>query len=446
MERLNENAWIAGVRDAAALITFEDLNTQSDLSHESRWKDARYMTWGERNTLPDERELLIRNNNIVGQLLNKRISMTLGQGLQAYRPVYEQTKEGMRERKDFIRMPARQEDFFEKIEVNDLFQKNAKNFFVHGGLLNEFLMNKGAKLNRGEGRVNNIQAMESRHMRISLQDASGKSPNWYWSGYWSKLLRQRQGLRNYTVKRIPAWEKGKEKGKFIRYHGNPLTYDDYYYHPEWWGSKRWISLANSIPEFHINNLENGYNIRWHIEVPEDYFDGDTTEGMTEQQKKDAETARQSVKQDFTDSINNFLAGLKNAGRTIFTTYELQRETGKDMTGVKITPLNYDMKDDALLKLFEKSNQAVISAQGLHPTLASIETAGKLASGSEIRNAFLMFLAIDTPLPRRLLLKDIYLASRLNGWDKSIKFCFKDIELTTLSEDKSGKKESTANNE
>jgi hypothetical protein len=142
-----------------------------------------------------------------------------------------------------------------------------------------------------------------------------------------------------------------------------------------------------------------------------------------------------------DDVNTFLAGIANAGRTLFTKYELDKSLGKEYPGIKIMPLSYDMKDEALLKLFERSNTANTSAQGLHPSLAGIETAGKLSSGTEIRNAFLIWLIINAPLPRRNILSPLELVKRENNWPRDIYFGIRDYEMTTLSNDASGMQES-----
>lgn len=140
-----------------------------------------------------------------------------------------------------------------------------------------------------------------------------------------------------------------------------------------------------------------------------------------------------------DDINAFLAGENNAGRTIFTKKELD-ELSKTWKGIEILPLNFDLKDSALLELFDKSNTANFSAQGFHPTLANVETQGRLSSGTEMRNAFLMYVLTSTPQPRKLIFKNIELVKRVNGWQEDVFYGIRDFELAPLSESKSGVQE------
>ncbi len=165
---------------------------------------------------------------------------------------------------------------------------------------------------------------------------------------------------------------------------------------------------------------------------------------TQEGQKAQKAATNKAKQELLDTINTWLAGNKNAGRSFHSSYRVHGPSGKEFGGIKITPIKYDMKDEALIRLFDKSNEANMSSQGVHPTLANIQTQGKLSSGSEIRNAFLMYVAIKTPVPRRILLKPLHQVRRMNGWNQkypNIKgFMFKDIEIQKLDVEKTGKSE------
>lgn len=52
----------------------------------------------------------------------------------------------------------------------------------------------------------------------------------------------------------------------------------------------------------------------------------------------------------------------------------------------------------------------------------------------------MYVAIKTPIFRQILMKYLNPVRIANNWDKTIKYTFKDIEITKLDEDKSGSKD------
>lgn len=392
---------------------------------------AEIMGWGPNNDLPNYRERLIAENNIAPALLAVRRDITIGQGIFAYRKRYENGERIIEE----VEMGKEQQVFFDQLEAQGYWEDLAGDFIHHGMVASEFVREKGM-----ENKIVTLEAKRMRHLRAEHQDDAGKINHWYFSGQWGH--REGEQSKKEAVKipvYDPSWTRPPANFIFVTGDGM-LCLDEYYYTPSWWGSEEWIRLANCIPEFHQSNLSNGYALRWHIEIPKGYFAGKAPKSGNEEDLKKAKSELEKAKKKFIDDMDKLLKGANKAGRSIFTTYEINKHAQKAYPGIKITPLSVDLKDEALLKLFEKSNQAVISAQGVHPTLANIETQGKLSSGTEIRNAYLMYLAIKTPLPRKILLRAINIVKQMNKWPAEIHYGFRDMVLAPLNDDKSGAKE------
>lgn len=394
------------------------------------------MSWGKNNDLPQVREGLASDNNIVPALIEKKRNIITGNGFYAYTKRREKQADGtMKTFQDEVDIPAEAQEFFDRVDIDAFMGAAGGELMKHSLYIPEFVRDKG-------GRIFNMSVQECKYMRAGRKDRLGNISRWYWSGFWGKTQTGNSLIRkeDRIVREMPiyAGEEAKQ-GRFIQPQGDYLFNDGYYPIPTWWGGWEWVELANCIPQFHKANLQNGYNIRWHIEMPADYFlDYEAYNACaTEEDKAKVLATAQEKEQAFMDDVNQFLAGLANAGRALFTKYELDKAIGKDYPGIKITALNYDMKDKALLDLFDKSNTAGISAQGLHPTLAGIETQGKLASGTEIRNAFLMWLIINSYQPRRKMYKPVELVKKVNGWPAEVFYAIRDFEMTALSEDKSG---------
>lgn len=414
----------------ADLVTFARTNS----SHRSKGGElgvttasgakAKIMSWGDNNALPYQREMLIADNNIIPQLINTRRSILIGSGPLAYQRRFENGKQ-IREQ---IEIPTQAEEFFAELEEDDYFGNASKNLIMHGGTFTEYVRKNG-------GGIKSAKSNESRKIRREIQDSKGFSHNFYKCGRWSK--KKSKSSDKFSIYKIPAYQKGKEQPKFMRYRGDDLIFDDYYFGPAWWGSRHWISIANCIPLFHQSNLDQGYNIRYHIEVPFDYFMDYSIQATTAEEIQNQLQKADAAKTDFLAQINNFLAGVENSGKAVFTFYEINKALGKAFPGVKITPLNVDLKDEALLKLYDKSNSAVLSAMGTPPTIAAIETAGKLSAGSEMRNAFLIYTAIHSPRARRILMDVAHFTKKENNWEKDIFYTFGDIEITKLDDNKNG---------
>lgn len=429
---------------SSALIKFSDRTSTPSVTGKSgnggkemkitygKDSQASIWTWGKNNLLPQEREALVLDNNIVPELMGTKRDITVGGGLMCYREVFEGGKRRIEE-EDF---PAAAKEWFDALpeknggqDIEAYFLKACRNLIFHSNTFTEAVRNLG-------GKIDSIEALECRHMRPEKMNNLGEILNWYWSGNWKDYRKP-----EFAPMKIPAYRREiMKQNRFIIHCMDDLLSDDYLGIPTWWGGRAWIECANAIPIFHINNLRNGYTIRWHIEIPKDYFWDYTSLQNTQVEKDNARQKETEARMAFLTRLNEFLAGYEQAGRAIITDYEINKVAGKEFPGIKITPLNADLKDKALLDLFEKSNDANISGQGVHPTLAAIQTQGKLSSGSEIRNAFTMYVAIKTPVKRDILLKPLHYVHRVNGWGAGLKWGFRDIEITKLDENPAGQQQ------
>lgn len=441
IEQISERAWLLR-EGGGALVSLSSTTVTDRASNGTKNqritfgndKVGEIRAWGDDNLLPLHREALVLDNNIVPALIETKRDITVGGGLMHYIERFESGKRVIEE----VDIPKVATEYFARMEemnggqsIGQFLLKACRNLIFHANAMAEYVRDENGKIMWQE-------ALECRHLRPEKMDAKGFVNNWYWSGNWKEYRK-----KEFTPQVIPTY-KGEEKQqkKFLYHVMDDVLADDYLGIPTWWGGRAWIECANAIPVFHISNLRNGYTIRWHIEIPTDYFRDNTAAAQTQNQKETAKARETEARQAFIRKLNEFLAGYEQAGRAIITEYEINRQLGKEFPGIKITALNVDLKDKALLELFAHSNDANISAQAVHPTLAAIQTQGKLSSGSEIRNAFAMYVAIKTPVKRDLLLQFLRIPHKVNGWGPG-KWGFRDIEITKLDDNPAGKQETLA---
>ena len=393
-------------------------------------KKGQVAFWGKNNDLPQRREDLIQDNNIVGQLIRTNRDILIGGGIGYFKKEIQKGEEVLTPiipNQDVL-------DFMEHIEVDDVNECAGGEYYKHGNIYFEVI------LDPKKTKISNIYAKRCINIRAAKQNTKGQVKSYFLSGNWNKSTSRTEKIN--TVE-LPAFDPATplKYPKSIFHTGDKLFFDGYYFSPAWWGGKNWIIAANKIPEFHFKNLDNGYLIRYHIQIPQNHFLDkmayDAADGDDEKTKEVLAEA-EGHETEFITLMNNFLAGTKGAGRAVYTKYFAELE--KEHPGIKITPITTDMKDEALLKLYDKSNDANISAQGIHPVLASIQTQGKLSSGSDIRNALLLHLSTKTPVARKALLKIFNIIKKVNKWDPELIFGFKDNLITKLDEEKSGQKQ------
>lgn len=429
---------LGAVYSLAASHRLDDKNGASsldqDIGEEIPAGAFKIKSWGKQNDLPTRREEALAASNIVATLIGTKRDITLGAGVYVYEEYFENGEKKKREIQ-----PGREVlDFLERLEENGYFEEAAGEFFKHG---NGFVLGTPTK----GGGIYDFEVLSCKNVRAVIGKKGRKIAQFATGPDWAGVTKGIDlGKAEFSqVKRLPAWmpttsDPKPPKGSTFIYHiaDKLLRPDGYYYFPAYWGGKTWIELANAIPVFHRANLLNSYSIKYHIEIPEGYLQAAPGAEDRVHSKEEIEALEREAREAFIDDMNKFLAGIHNAGRAFYSSYEINKLAGKDFPGVKITPLKVDLQDKALLDLFEKSNQANISAQAIHPTLAAIETQGKLSSGSEMRNALEAYIKLKAPHARREILKPLKWAARVNGWG-DIHFGFKDIKLEKLDDDKAG---------
>lgn len=194
----------------------------------------------------------------------------------------------------------------------------------------------------------------------------------------------------------------------------------YYQLGDWWGTEAWAEVANKIPKFHSSGLENGYNIKYHITIPDNQF---AREGQSEEDQEALKIAT-------LDSLGSSLTGLDNVDKAIFT-FNPVDQTGKMLEGIKITPLDNKMSDDAYTTLFTTANIAQASGHGVQPVLAGIDTGGKLGgSGKELEAAANYMQAFLTKTDRSVLLELMDCLQAIEGWESDLEFFFENVKIYT----------------
>lgn len=387
--------------------------------------------WGERNNHPDYRELLIGNNNIVPQLIATKRNIILGGGLMAYKEVID----GRDLVKQEVLMPPEYDDWLEEyVHEEDFLETQTNNLLKHGNIFTEFTR-------RGDDALAAMKAHECRYVRAEKQNSKGVIPNYYLSGRWGATKNIQRLMEKKSIQMVPTYQRDKKQPNFIVQHADKLMGGPYYYTPHWEGSLIWIQLSNLIPQFHLANIENGYSIRYLIKVPQDYY----YKSLSEAKRLDEKNLTQNLmeaKQNFKRRLNQFLSGAENAGRGLIVTKHLYNHLQKESPEIEIVPLKVDLKDEAMLKLFESSNTANTSAHGTPPALAGIATGAKMTSGSEIRNLYNFYQLATTRTSRKLILKPLNM--KLRSMDiQGIKIGFRDIIMETTDKNPNGVTESKA---
>lgn len=388
-------------------------------------KAFKYVNWYDdsKNAEPEKLLEVLVNNNIAPAILNTKAKFIVGNGIVCYREVVTDGKKS----KVAVDIETLQEikDFFKKSKINEQLFRGAIDIQYFGNCFFEQIQTADAK-------VSQIFHKDATLFRAGEIQDDGYVHDYYLCPDWSKPKYDANDEKKGNVKRRNAYYEGAAAidlaPQFIIHCKEYTPGFPYYSLPSWYGSLKWMELANIIPAWHLKGIANGYVLRYIVEVSDSIFQeyaGDAQKEM-------------AAKKKLQEEIDACLGGVQNVGKTIFVTMPLQQFIDKGV--LRITPISADLHDEAFSILFQHSNTATTSGMAIDPTLCGIETEGKLSSGSEKRIAYDLWLRLHAVRPRQILLDVIETIATINGWDTKypgIKFGFENVELTTLDKNPTG---------
>jgi hypothetical protein len=352
-------------------------------------KAVKIKYWGSNNLEPYEREQIIFNSHLLGRLIKTLRNIVLGENLILIEKSID--AEGNTVKKQ-IPLPGSVAMIFKNSDMPRQLMNACDDLLKHANIGYSFVRTKG-------GDIYSLKAVKFRHIRAGDQNEDGEIDDYYFCGNWA----QPHSIR-FPVSRLVSYAPLSKQSSFMLHIKDELLTDEYYGVPQWWGARRFATLANSIPEFHLKDLENGASPSFHIKKPKDYCD-DTdayNNAITEEQKKSVRSEDEARSQKFIDDVTNSLNGIGNTGNIAVTEYDVDPATGKMVGDIIIEPISRDLHGDEFIKVLQEMSLAIVSAVGLHPALAGVMVQGKMTNSTEILRAYQLCLLIEAPQYRRLL--------------------------------------------
>jgi len=198
----------------------------------------------------------------------------------------------------------------------------------------------------------------------------------------------------------------------------------------------WVDFVAKVPKYKKALMENQIFIKYHIEIPEYYWE----QKYGEQWGKMNTDEKLQAKIETTEQLVEILAGGENAGKALSTSFRID-EAGKALPGVKITPIDDKIKDGMYIPDAKAGNDEILFALGIHPTLKGNASPGSKSgagsgSGSDIREAWNLHTGIKSG-HREASLEVLDFIHEYNGWSPELSYGYKDMSMTTLDKNPTG---------
>lgn len=419
MEWINENVALITSRNGNAAI-LQQTGSGRDHAYGSTQVfggDGRdHVSWGAGDNQPNVMGQLIQKNNQVRPLLESNRDMIYGTGISFNKRVFD-TVDG--------KTTKRLEPYTDSRLEEWMFRSRLAHYII--GAINERLTN-GNHFTKftfeldGTPILTHLDCFATRKGRPDGRAAGQFLYNPYFGDY--------SYFRPTESEVIPGFNFVEPAANVtsVFHSREPLSGNPHYAYPSWWGAQEWIELANLIPIFHKSGITNGYNIKYLVKVPKDYFDQEGGKTLPVEKIR----AKWS---EFSDNLSKWLAGTKNVNKSLILKY-LRGDDNKPLDNIDVVPLKNEMSDDAYSKVWEMANVSIANAAGILPTLAGVNPGKGNDSGSQIRVMAEFQQHFRTPVHHQILLEPIQYALRTMGYNDVIP-SFSGVQITTLDTNPTG---------
>jgi hypothetical protein len=327
----------------------------------------------------------------------------------------------------FSKLPQEIKTFFKVNDLNNFTQANALDFEWFNFYYTQYIPSKLGNKIVG---VNHIRTKDVRlHKRDPI---TGEIPTAFLSGLWPIP-------RTDQIVEIPMFDKKDplKESNAIAKHQLVSIDRDYYPTSYWQSNYSWLRTAKKIPVWINSNIDNAASIKYHVEIPEQYF-VDLYPESNYKSLDECLAARKEAEIKVKNEIDECLTGAENASKIFYTKFAVDAN-GAPIPGWKINELKNDLKESAWINAYNTAAAAICTAHGVDPGLSGLRSAGALnvGSGSDTREKFNLYTQMKTPIPRQTTMEWWENVKEINGWDEDIHLGYRDIYLDTIDKTKTG---------
>ena len=401
--------------------------------------DVRFASWGANNLLPCEMAAKIKG---CGSLQSAIFDMTrffLGKGARPYKLIKE-NPDGSEEL-ETIADP----EIKDWLEENDFMSQSfgiVQDYIGMGNYIARLkFTNDGSKL-----------GLAIRHdvteMRLQKKK-TGIINNAYLSAQWKEVYQVDKNTKDLiTLPLLPYLKPAafltqltpeQRRKKEFALHGMLPGWERHYYaDPKWKAVEDWVDISRGVPKMKAAIFENAIRLKYVVIIYDSYWIRQWPNWASL-----SPAVKEQNRQGVYDSIDAYLAGAKNAYKSIFVPGSYNALAQQFHADIEIKSIEDSTKVGELLPDASAADKQIMFALGFNPAinganLLSDGAKGGAGSGSDIREAITGLIS-KGELERSQIIKILNIVSRVNGWNQTypnLVWRFPGLILTTLDKGKS----------
>lgn len=401
----------------------------------------KWALWGSDNKYPQKIMAAIEKSTVGGRAMNFKVKAHYAQGIQLFKlDVTEDNREDIQ--LQALKNYPDIRDFFNQSKIKRYMLESITDFEWFANTFPELIVSKDFS------KITNIRSLEAAFCRFGVKDTTENRINkLYYSANWPDPAEDEIDEIPvadpwWTAEEVRQWCKENNYYKFVYPTFYPYPGRVYYRDAYWHGAYKggWLEFANEIAAFKKAIMKNQMAIKYHIEIPFNYWSGRYKDWNSKTAAEQKNLQQEEFKQ-----MDNFLTGSDNAGKSFFSHYGVDPVKGTALPGWKITPLATKIEGGEYIADAQSANSEILFAMGVDPSLIGAGMpGGKLGagSGSDKREAYMIYIA-NLKTDREVTTEPLHFIRDYNGWDPDIYFGIKDTVLTTLDKNPTGSQKTIA---
>lgn len=386
------------------------------------------INWGSDNNSPKNWRLKLEKSTTAFPLLWKSVLLLYGLGLTYYR----EKRTGTTIEKDFTAIDE-VDQFISDNDIDYLMIERLMDFKFFNNCFCEVILSTDRKKIVN---INHLEAEFSRFVTQKQADGTTVISSVQYEGDWQNA-KGNNVIDFYSKDNISLETLSKNKmGKFVMHSCFPVPGRAVYGIPPQialYASDSWLDFSNSIPGIMNSINKNVMDIRYHIQIPYEYWPSiyPNWTAMTQDEQT-------KIIDDKLTQMQQFLSG-KNSGNSFISHFATDPISGKPLSGWVIEEIGTSDKKDKFLTSVQESDTQIVRALNLDVSLAGIQPAGGkmgAGSGSDKRTAFSNQVSLSAA-EMLIITEPLRIVQRINNWDSSIKWAFTYDVPTTLNDNPNG---------
>ncbi len=294
-------------------------------------------------------------------------------------------------------------------------------------------------LSKNREKINQLHNNETAYCRwgrqnpkTGLLDTVHMNANWPMANARDKETEHITAINPYQSDRVEFVRSGSKEYKFIYPLNFPSPGKSFYQLAAWDATRTsgWLDYLAAIPQFKKFGMQNKMTLRYHIEVPHEYW-----ERVYDDRWANADArGKMAIRDEFLTALTDSLTNVENANKAVLTDNWFD-DNHDQLMGIKITVLDDKEKDGKYNEDYSDGQANLLYALGTDPSLFGFQSKDIQRSGGSDKNqAFNIFIAKSTPYRSRIL-EPLKFIAEYNGWKKRfprLTFKFDDTLMTSLS--------------